>query len=390
LKIFLSLSVALLLLTSCATTSTPAAPQLGEIDRPPFDRAIWGIHIEDDDGTVIASRNAHTLLVPASNRKLFATATIVDCLGLDAQLHTEIWRDGDDLIVRGDGDPSLGSWRYGREDDFDRVAQLVQQRGITRINDVVADVSLFSDRITIPGSWKSGNLDSDYAAPVDALSWGENEIPVNRAARDAAMHTATALRDALHARGIAVNGIRVETAPRTWSERIATLPSPFVAHLLMAALKNSHNLYTEMLFKRAGGGTYAGGFASERLLADALRIPADSYRFVDASGLSPDDLVTPFALVQLLRWMNGPEQRATWWTLLAQPAGEGTLRRRLVTLERRLVGKTGTIAGVNALSGIIAMPNGRHRYFSVIVNHHTGDGDEAVAIIDAIVTRFSS
>jgi D-alanyl-D-alanine carboxypeptidase len=36
-------------------------------------------------------------------------------------------------------------------------------------------------------------------------------------------------------------------------------------------------------------------------------------------------------------------------------------------------GKTGTINGVNALSGIIAMPGGRFRYFSIMVNHHIGD-----------------
>ena len=73
--------------------------------------------------------------------------------------------------------------------------------------------------------------------------------------------------------------------------------------------------------------------------------------------------------------------------MLAQPNNDGTLRRRLVTLEERLRGKTGTINGVAALSGIIAMPDGRYRYFSIMVNHHIGDGDEAVKIIDAIVER---
>jgi D-alanyl-D-alanine carboxypeptidase len=74
-----------------------------------------------------------------------------------------------------------------------------------------------------------------------------------------------------------------------------------------------------------------------------------------------------------------------WWSLLATPDEEGTLRRRLTPLRDRLRGKTGTIAGVNALSGIIAMPNGRYRYFSVVVNHHTGEG--TVGLIDAIVER---
>ena len=40
---------------------------------------------------------------------------------------------------------------------------------------------------------------------------------------------------------------------------------------------------------------------------------------------------------------------------------------------------------MNALSGIIAMPDGRYRYFSIMVNHHIGDGDEAVKLIDDLV-----
>lgn len=375
--------IAAAFLTGCATHTLPPIPK-------PFDHAIWSIHVEDDDGRVLYSQNAHTLMMPASNRKVFAAATIANCLGIDRQLETTVWLDGEDLVVKGDGDPSLGSWRYARENDFDDLARLLESRGITRVRDVVADVSLFSDRITIPGSWKVGNLQSDYAAPVDAISWGENELPGDRAAPDAALHAANSLRAALEMRGIRVQSVRVNTEPRAWSNQIAKLPSPFVGELLRTVLKNSHNLYTEMLLKRASGGTYAAAFAIEEQFAKSeAHVDPEEMRFVDGSGLSPDDLVAPAATVRMLRWMNHPSRRAYWWTTLAQPNNEGTLRRRLVALEDRLRGKTGTINGVNALSGVLAMPNGRFRYFAVVVNHHAGDGDEAVKVIDAMVERIA-
>ena len=378
--------IAVAVLTGCATQQRTLPPI-----PPPFHHAIWAIHVEDDDGRVLYSQNAHTLMMPASNRKLFASATIANCLGIDRQLETTVWRDCEDLILKGDGDPSLGSWRYARENDFDDVAKLVASRGVKQIKDVVADVSLFSDRITIPASWKVGNLESDYAAPVDAIAWGENELPGDRAAQDAALHAANSLRAALESRGVGVQGVRVNTEPKAWSEKIATLPSPFVGELLRTVLKNSHNLYTEMLLKRASGGTYAGSFAIEEQFArNEARIDPEEIRFVDGSGLSPDDLVAPAATVRMLRWMNDPSRRAFWWATLAQPNNEGTLRRRLVAFEDRLRGKTGTINGVNALSGILAMPNGRFRYFSIVVNHHAGDGDEAVKLIDAMVERIST
>jgi serine-type D-Ala-D-Ala carboxypeptidase/endopeptidase (penicillin-binding protein 4) len=371
----------LLLLTSCAT-----APQrtLDPVTTRPFDQALWAILIEEDDGTTVYSHNADKLMIPASNRKLFAAATIASCLGIDTQLHTDIFRDGEDVVVRGDGDPSLGSWRYYREGDFDQLAETLRARGITRVRDLVIDVSAF-DRVTLPGGWKVGNLGSDYSAPVDAITWGESELAGDRAATEPAMYAGTVLRDVLDLRGIAVGNVRVNTEPHAWTEKIASIPSPFVGQLLTTVLKNSHNLYAEMLFKRASNGTYDASFALEQatLRSDA-RVPAGHFRFADGSGLAPDNLLTARATIAVLRWMNDPARRGFWWATLAQPNGEGTLRSRLVTLQDRLRGKTGTINGVNALSGIIAMPGGRYRYFSIMVNHHIGDSDEAVKIIDRI------
>ena len=392
----------LVVVAACATTTAPsAAPQTADaidalLDRAPFDRAIWSILVEDDAARVLYARNADTLSIPASNRKLFAAATIANCLGRDGQLTTEVWRDGDDLVLRGDGDPSLGSWRYERSDDFDRLAQALRARGVTRVRDVIADVSAF-DRVIIPGGWKYGNLAADYAAPVDALAWGENEIPVDRSVPDPALHAANALREALYLRGVTITGTtRVNTEPRAWQERIATLPSPFVGELLRAVLKNSQNLYTEMLLKRSGAtlavpATYDAAFAIERaFLTSDVRLDRGSFRFVDGSGLAPDNLVTPRASIAMLRWMNDPSRRDFWWSVLAQPANEGTLRRRLVTLEHRMRGKTGTINSVNALSGIIAMPDDRYRYFSIMLNHHLGESSDALRLIDALVEQVAA
>ena len=84
------------------------------------------------------------------------------------------------------------------------------------------------------------------------------------------------------------------------------------------------------------------------------------------------------AIIAILRWMMEPSRRALWWDLLAEPGEEeGTLRRRLQPLAPRLRAKTGTVAGVNALAGVVARPDGRLRYFAVIVNHHLGSSSAA-------------
>ncbi|MEA2165170.1 MAG: hypothetical protein QOK37_3297 [Thermoanaerobaculia bacterium] len=445
-------------LASCATTAAKTPPSLAQrinaiTSKPSLAGAIWGIDIVDDRGNTIYARNESTLLIPASNRKLFAAATIASCQGLDRRIATELWRDGSDLIIRGGGDPSLGGrWAFDRDAVFAPFVAALRGRGITEVGNVIADVSLF-DRTTIPGSWKVGNLGSDYAVPTDALAYNENVIgvvadhcanPVVTAdpnfirvyerfvcsadgttgtaevrsgldnavtisgsvpehfqslvgVADPALYVAQALSDALWQAGIAVHGIAtVNTEPRAWGEQVSAIVSPPLWQLLSVVLKPSQNLYAEMLFKGLSGhlmepASYAASAEIERVfLTGEIGIRGSDFRFVDGCGLSPDDLVAPRAIITLLRWMNDPARRGTWSMMLARPGEEGTLRRRLLPFANRLRGKTGSINGVNALSGIIDGPDGTRRYFSIIINHHTADSVDALHAIDAIVGEIAN
>src|SRR5262249_49845973 len=183
--------------------------------------------------------------------------------------------------------------------------------------------------------------------------------------------------------------VRVSTIRRSWPERIAIIESPALIDLAAAMLKVSQNLYAEMLFK-ATAGSYRGAQEIERtFLTNQVRIDGSQFRFLDGCGLAPDDLVPPAAIVAMLRWMNAPRRHAVYWDLLATPGEEGTLRRRLAPLSARLRGKTGTINGVNALSGIIAGSHGGYRYFSIVINHHTSQSSTATRAIDAMVTAIN-
>ncbi len=449
-----------LLFASCATAPLPQSlgESLGQsigqridaiTNKPSLSGAIWGIDVVDDRGNTIYARNERTLLIPASNRKLFAAATVASCEGLDRRIATEFWSDGSDIIIRGGGDPSLGGrWAFDRDAVFAPFVNALRSRNVADVNNVIADVSLF-DRTTIPGSWKVGNLGSDYATPVDALAYNENVIgivadhcaspvittdpafvpasaavvcgkgePFVRSGNanevtisgtmqehfqalagigDPALYAAQALLDALRHAGINVRGKAVvNTTPHAWLERISVVESPPLWQLLSTVLKPSQNLYAEMLFKglSASAAQPASYEASEdierRFLTTEVGINAADFRFVDGCGLSPDDLVAPRAIVTLLRWMNDPNRRGVWSMMLARPGEEGTLRRRLLPFASRMRGKTGSINGVNALSGILDGPHGTHRYFTIIINHHTAESSDALHAIDAIVSEIAN
>ncbi|MBK5259632.1 MAG: D-alanyl-D-alanine carboxypeptidase/D-alanyl-D-alanine-endopeptidase [Thermoanaerobaculia bacterium] len=358
----------------------------------PFDKALWFILIEDEHGTVLHELNSDRLAIPASVRKLFSGSAAAQCLGYNRQFTTEFWIDHGDIVMRGDGDPSFGSDRYGHSAPFAPVLSELKRRRIRSVRDVVADVSLF-DRVTIPYQWKVGNLTSDFATPVDAIAYRENEID-NAAVPSPAIFAAQALRDTLREAGIEVTGrIRVEWEPRVGGERIAAVRSPFLQHMLYAVFRNSHNLYAEMLLKRMSAGdepaSYSKSLEIERdFLVNDVGIDESEFRFVDGSGLASDDLVTPVAIVKMLRWMDAPQRRGIYRDLLAAGGvSDGTLRNRFKDLGERVHAKTGSVAGVNALAGIVTTRDGKPRYFAIIVNHHTGAG--AIGLIDAIVTALA-
>ena len=441
----------LLCLISAAASAQPLEQRLAAlVDKPPFDRAIWGIVVEDDSDRVLFLRNPRTLLMPASNRKLFTAAAVASCLGFDHRFATELWLDGDDVILRGGGDPSLGGrYAFDRDAVFAPFVEALRKRGIREIRgDVVADASLF-DRATIPTGWEWDDLPYYYAAPVDALGYNEGVIGVmvddctkprvttdpmfipatanvtcaddkepdvradrNNAvaieggmpptfktlttATSPALYAAQALRDVLRHAGITVRGaVRLNTTPKAWRERIAVIESPFVADLLAIVLKPSQNLYAETLLKdlSAGGAepaSYAASLDAERrFLTGEVGLDGAEFRFQDGSGLTTHDLVTSAAVVKVLRWMDDSSRAAAWWPLLATPGEEGTLRRRLLPLAARFRGKTGSISGVNALGGIVRGTRGGTRYFSIILNHHLAGGSEALRTIDAMVSAIA-
>lgn len=387
-----ALALALLLVPAITHAADIPAAVDRAVTAAPFDKALWFVLVEDESGKELHALNAQKLAIPASVRKLFAATTVAVCLGPDTRLRTELWRDGQDLVLRGDGDPTFGSDRYGYDprSTFRPFISELKSRRITTARDVVADVSLF-DRTTLPGGWKLGNIISYYAAPVDALAFDENEVE-ETAVASPGLYTASVFREQLELNGIAVTGmIRLNTVPRAWPEYMGAVESPFVRQILSTVLKNSNNLYAEMLYKRVAPAPASYDQAREietQFLATEPGIAAGETRFVDGCGLAPDDLVTPRAVVKLLRWLNDPARRPFFYELMAIPGQPGTLRLRLTDFGERIHAKTGSVNGVNTLGGIVRGRDGSYRYFFVAINHHTGSSGKAVELIDSIVREI--
>jgi serine-type D-Ala-D-Ala carboxypeptidase/endopeptidase (penicillin-binding protein 4) len=171
--------------------ATPVARLQQELQlafEDPSVAALWAVEAQSlDTGEVLYQRNAHTLVMPASNMKIVTMAVAAERLGWDFRFTTEVKTEGTvaggvltgDLVVVGSGDPTIsdrdGANRYRVFEDW---ADQLRAAGITRIDGrIVGDDNLMDDQPLGEG-WMWDDLTSSSAPPGGALQFNENLVRV--------------------------------------------------------------------------------------------------------------------------------------------------------------------------------------------------------------------
>ncbi|MFO7894567.1 MAG: D-alanyl-D-alanine carboxypeptidase/D-alanyl-D-alanine-endopeptidase [Longimicrobiales bacterium] len=174
--------------------------------------------------------------------------------------------------------------------------------------------------------------------------------------------------------------------------RTVSWRSPPLVAIMRVALERSDNWITEQVVKTmaarlVGLGTWSGGrLMVSRFLTRDVGIPEDAYYLRDGSGLSPQGLLTPEAVTALLRYVDEQPWSVAYRDALARPGEpESTLEDRLLQYGDRVLGKTGTLRHVNALSGYLVTRSGRELVFSILSNGSGRPSWEVQAAVDRIV-----
>lgn len=356
--------------------------------------ASGALVVDLDTGTELFSRRPDLALSPASNEKLFTTATALLRFGPRATLRTvaavpsgtTIGDDGTlrgDLFLVGGGDPSLNDVA------LKGMATQLTDKGLTRVTGGVrGDESVFDTR---RGSYDSGfGPDDDLGGWLSGLTWGHGRATPGGPAAVAAAR----LQKFLKAGGVRFGRkARAAVAPLGRGRTVlASVSSPPISTLIATTNQPSDNFYAETLVKAlavrfgSGTGTTAGGL---RIMRAALRTTFGiSPTLVDGSGLSRSDKATPRQIVTLLTRMRTVKDHAVFTASLAVPGRIGTLagRMRGTRADGACQAKTGTLRGVSALSGYCLADNGHTIAFSFIEN--AVNASAAKAIEDRMVPQL--
>jgi D-alanyl-D-alanine carboxypeptidase/D-alanyl-D-alanine-endopeptidase (penicillin-binding protein 4) len=178
---------------------------------------------------------------------------------------------------------------------------------------------------------------------------------------------------------------------RPGEEILATHVSPPLSEEATMINKVSENLHAELLLRQIGrsqtgeGSFVQGARVVRQFLVNSGILP-DDFFFYDGSGMSPEDEVTPRATSTLLIYAARQPWGNTFRATLPISGVDGTLANRFTRspVNGKLFAKTGTLNGVQALSGYLTTASGRTLIVAIYCNHREPGNDAARKAMDKI------
>ncbi len=244
---------------------------------------------------------------------------------------------------------------------------------------------------------------------------GHEPVRLDLAMTAPAETAATALKQLLEARGVHITGgtrVRHAAPPETTAEGEPILPTAVhtqdANNLILAehesvpliesvrlTNKISQNLHAEIFLREVGReklglGSTAAGLKVERDFLRSAGIADGDVILSDGSGLSRDDLVTPRAMVALLRYAARQNWGRDFLSTLPVAGVDGTLKDRMrnTPASGRIEAKTGAVEHIRSLSGYATTLRGESLVFAMFCNNDPQKGPEATAAPDAIATAM--
>ncbi|RCG28933.1 D-alanyl-D-alanine carboxypeptidase/D-alanyl-D-alanine-endopeptidase [Sphaerisporangium album] len=387
-----------------------------QLTRAMGDSALGGnvgaVVVDVSGGATLFASRADIGITPASTTKVVTAVAALTELGPDTKIATRVLqgRPGT-LTLVGGGDPTLASPRSARGPGYprfaslatlaSRTAQALKAAGVTAVS-LTYDDSLFSGPRTAPG-WKPGYIPEGSVAPVTALTIDEGrQDPRNENSpryADPPRTAAEAFAAQLQRYGVRVGKSIKRAKAAAGAKEVARVESPAVYELVEHMLTESDNDLAEALahlvaIKEGRPGGFAG--ASQAVRATLKRLGADAGVVVnDGSGLSTRNRITPAALARLVSLAASPANPHLRAAISGLPiAGfTGTLGHRYAKGEAKagagvVRAKTGTLNGVNTLTGLARTADGRLVAFAFMADD-VRDPDGAVAALDRLAALVS-
>jgi len=292
-------------------------------------------------GHVIAAHNLHTKLVPASILKIATSLAALQVLGPQYRFETDFFIDAKkNLYIKGFGDPFLIS------EEVAGIVRELKRRGCSRIHNIYLDQTSFDISTQADGE---GGSDNPYDAWNSGLAVNFNTVNINKDTSGGVFSAeeqtptmplmaelAKGLEPGIHRINITMDGntdrniisryagelfrayflkenIPVEgkiapgRTPETLTPYYRYKSSKTLKDIIPSLMRYSNNFIANQLYLVIGAKQYGhpatwekSRKATAEILQKEFHLPAGEITLFEGSGLSRKNLVTPYAMLQLL------------------------------------------------------------------------------------------
>ena len=412
---------------------------------PVLRNANWGFVIYDPKTKkVVSSYNENASLVPASTTKLLTTETAMSLLGEKFRWNTQLEHSGNidadgvlqgNLYIVGSGDPSLGTNKAGASSYSSIIADFiaaVSQKGIKKVNgDIIIQTAVFkmNKMQSLPanivwlengsyylpvGSTYEINPQNEKLIAKKANPFAENKnfyyispyinqmvysdkfngSGLTTKLPDAPAYLANNLRTTMIKRGFTVTGNVVSRTIDLNPEKrelITNYQSPTLSEIVYYTNQHSDNALAEATlrmvgFQKNGDQTLESG---RKVVVDHLTeisFDTNGLNYIDGSGLSRNNLVTPISQVKFLTNLMNEKYYKTYVDSLPIGGQTGTLKKMFMgSGNGQVFAKTGTLNKVKTLAGYMKTNSGKTLVFSLLINNYAGSVDQVKSRMEQLL-----
>ncbi|MBR1551389.1 MAG: D-alanyl-D-alanine carboxypeptidase/D-alanyl-D-alanine-endopeptidase [Muribaculaceae bacterium] len=190
-RILLTITLSIATLTAVALTPQEAVDSFAldtTLRHASVGVAFWDI----DSARMVACHNPQLAIGTASTMKTVTSTAALELLGADYRFHTRVVARGEfkknkftgHLIVRGDGDPTLGSRYFPTHPDIvKQVVDALAARGITRVEgQILIDNGTYPPQ-SFSEDWQVDDLMWYYGAGVHGVNFHDNVLHADYSVR---------------------------------------------------------------------------------------------------------------------------------------------------------------------------------------------------------------
>lgn len=375
--------------------------------------------VDPATGDVLYEKNPDALTTPASTTKLVTAATVLAARGPAYRLSTRAVAGAEpgEVVLVGGGDPTLavnGKGQFPGAARLDRLAEQVKTAlGGTAPTKVTIDTSLFTGPETAK-SWSSTIIapEGQVSRIQSLMTNAGRKVPVHNEFGgdprfpDPALATGQAFAKQLGVTAAVSRGTAPQADPSAApgtpapGAELGKVDSPPLVHVVDWMLEQSDNTIADVLSRqvalaKGGPASFDGSTGAMIATLGELGLPTAEIKLSDASGLSRGNAISPSLLTDLLKLAADGTHPALSPMFGGLPVAgwSGTLRTRFVTPAPNQAGqglvraKTGSLTGVNTISGQLVTKDGRLLVFAVMADR-TGDSIAARQALDKIAVRL--